>query len=742
MFAPTFAHRMSPIGLAALGALLTLAAVLVLHAAPPAPPVPDPAGDRTVARAAPPVMFMPNAGQAAAGVRYEARGPGGALLFTGREVVLAGTGVRLRFAGAAPRPVVAGVGRRNARVNVLVGERARWRTNLPAYRAVAYRGLYPGVEARFAGPTAAWTVAPHADPARIGWRYAGAAGVAVQPGTGALEVALRGRPGRSLSVPPPVAWQWIAGRRMPVDARYVVREDGEVGFALGRHDRGALLLIAPSATVAARLQAAPTALAFSTFLGGIHWDEAMDVEVDRAGATYVAGFTQSPDIRRARPAQASHGGVFDAYVAKLSPDGRALVYATFLGGNEVDVANALAVDQAGNAYVAGRTNSANFPTRRAMQPRLRGRACQALGRHDFGVPCPDAFVTKLGPSGALVFSTYLGGSRDEEGVGLAVDRRGRAYVAGDTTSGDLPTHSAVQRRLRSRRCISDVPCPGDAFVAALDRRGRALRYLTYLGGEKTDTAGGIAVDRTGNAYVTGSTNSPDFPTRRARQRALTGRACGPPPNVPCHDAFVAKLRPDGRALEYSTLLGGSKPERGTGIAIDGRGSAYVTGSTESPDFPLARPLQGAIGNGSCLPSELCADAFVTKFSPDGRRLAYSTFLGGNAEESGLGIAVDPAGGAHVVGSTDSHAFRTLAPVQPAIGGGIDAFAARLAPSGALAFSTFLGGTEAERANAVAVDASGRDHLAGRTLSPNFPTAAPMQPALASDDYDMFVTVLR
>jgi hypothetical protein len=205
---------------------------------------------------------------------------------------------------------------------------------------------------------------------------------------------------------------------------------------------------------------------------------------------------------------------------------------------------------------------------------------------------------------------------------------------------------------------------------------------------------------------------------------------------------VAKLRPDGRRLVYSTLLGGSKPERGTGIAIDRRGSAYVTGATESPDFPTARPLQAAIGNGSCLPSELCADAFVTKLSPSGRRLAYSTFLGGNAEESGLGIAVDRAGGAHVVGSTDSHAFRTLAPLQPAIGGGIDAFAARLAPSGALAFSTFLGGTEAERANAVAVDASGRDHLAGRTLSPNFPTAAPMQPALASDDYDMFVTVLR
>jgi Beta-propeller repeat len=206
-----------------------------------------------------------------------------------------------------------------------------------------------------------------------------------------------------------------------------------------------------------------------------------------------------------------------------------------------------------------------------------------------------------------------------------------------------------------------------------------------------------------------------------------------------------KLQPSGRALAYGTYLGGKETEAAGGIAIDRAGNAYLTGSTQSPDFPLVRPFQPAIGNASCSttgpPKELCDDAFVTKLSADGQRLGYSTFLGGNAEDQGLGIAVGTDGVAHVAGSTDSRAFRLAAPVQAKIGGGIDAYVAAIGPTGALRSSTYLGGTEAERANAVAVDAGGRVHVAGRTLSPNFPTATPLQGALAGD-YDVFVTMLR
>jgi hypothetical protein len=436
----------------------------------------------------------------------------------------------------------------------------------------------------------------------------------------------------------------------------------------------------------------------------------------------------------------------DVYVAKIAPDGRTLRYATFLGGADLDVANALAVDRSGNAYVAGRTGSADFPTTRGAQPRIDGRDCQRPPRHDTGVPCHDAFVAKLSAGGALAYSTYLGGARNDEAVGLAVDRRGRAFVTGNTGSFDFPTtRTALQRTYRSNDCASTVPCPTDAFVARLSADGRRLTYGSYLGGTKSDTAGGIAVDTDGAAYVTGQTRSADFPTRRARQGSLRGRQCGPPPSVACPDAFVVKLRPSRRTLDYATYLGGTETESPGGIAVDRSGNVYLVGSTNSADFPRARAFQTAIGNSSCTdpgpPKEICDDAFITSLSADGQRLRYSTFLGGNAEDTGLGIAVDSAGAAFVAGSTDSTAFRTAAAVQPRLGGGIDAYVAELAPDGRLRSSTYLGGSDAERANAVAVDPRGRVHVAGRTLSLNFPLASPLQPRIGGD-YDVFVTMIR
>jgi hypothetical protein len=702
-------RALSAAGLAAAAAL-----ALTLTASRPGPEPTPPTATTTggAPGAALPALYVRY------GDRFEALGAG--LRLGTREIVL-GSGARVRFAGAAAGARLTATGRAPGVVNVLRGPRARWRTHLPVYTGVAYRGLYPGVALRVTADTATWTVAPGADPARIRWR-------------GARFAA------------PPVAWQRAGGTRRAVAVRYGVDARGRVGFSLGRHDPRAPLSIAVAVAAAPRaLQAAPAGVGFSTFLGGHQWDEAMDVETDATGATYIAGFSESADARTSAAIRRRHRGIMDAYVAKIAPDGRTLRYATFLGGADLDVANALAVDRSGNAYVAGRTGSSDFPVQRARQSRLAGRACQALPGHEAAEPCHDAFVAKIASSGgALVYSTYLGGSRNDEAVGLGVDRAGRAYVTGNTDSFNFPVRRALQRRFRSQ-CVSDVPCPTDAFVTKLSADGRSLAYSTYLGGTKGDTTGGVAVGRDGAAYVTGATRSADFPTRRARQPALRGRACGPPPSRACPDAFVVKLTPSGRALAYGTYLGGKEPEAAGGIAVDRAGEAYVTGSTQSPDFPTARPLQAAIGNGSCSttgpPKELCDDAFVTKLSADGRRLRYSTYLGGNAEDQGLGIAVDTAGVAHVAGSTDSRAFRVARPVQATLGGAVDAYVAAIGPAGALRSSTFLGGADAERANGVAVDPRGRIHVAGRTLSANFPTATPLQGALAGD-YDMFVTMLR
>ena len=731
------ARTAAPFALLAAGLLLALSTATGPGARLPELPFTAPPADRP---AVPPALFVPNAGQAGAGVLFEAPGADGRLAFSAREV--AAGGVVLRFAGARSDVRVAGTGRRPGVVNVLHGERASWRTGLPVFAGVAYRGLYRGTDVRFGASGATWKLAPGADPARVGWRLPGAT-ARVRRADGALEVLPRR--GAARVQPAPIAWQRVGGDRLGVDVRWRVGGDGRVGFAVGRHDRGAPLAIA-APLAAPTAQAAPAGLAFSTFLGGLHWDEAMAIATDTSGATYIAGFTQSDNARTSNPLRARQRGGTDVYVAKFAPDGRTLRYATYLGGADLDAANALAVDRAGNAYVAGRTGSADFPVRRALQSRLTGRECQRLPRHEESEPCHDAFVAKLAASGGeLVYSTYLGGSRNEEAIGIAVDRSGRAHVIGNTDSEDFPTRRPVQERFGTHDCPTELPCSTDAFLTKLSVDGRSMAYSTYLGGVKGDTAGGVAVGQDGSAYVTGVTRSADFPTRRARQATLRGRACGPPPSVPCPDVFVAKVRPSGRALVYSTYLGGKEPETSGGIAVDRAGNAYLTGSTQSPDFPTRTAFQSAIGNSSCSTTgpaeEQCADAFVTKLSADGQRLRYSTFLGGNAEDQGLGIAVDRSGAAHVTGSTDSRAFRTRNPLQAAIGGGIDAYVATVGPTGALAASTFLGGSKAERANAIAVDARGRSHVAGRTLSANFPTAAPVQAANAGD-YDVFVTMLR
>ena len=311
----------------------------------------------------------------------------------------------------------------------------------------------------------------------------------------------------------------------------------------------------------AKLNPAGSALVYSTYLGGSGTDYGLGIAVDSSGNAYVTGDTDSTNFPTASPLQATLGGPEDAFVTKLNAAGSALVYSTYLGGGGYDYGDGIAVDGSGNAYVTGGTTSPNFPTASPVQATKGG----------FGW---SAFVTKLNAAGsALIYSTYLGGSDDDDGYGIAVDPSGNAYVTGGTYSANFPTVSPLQATLGG---------PKDAFVTKLNATGSALLYSTYLGGSGNDRGSGIAVDSSGNAYVTGETDSTNFPMASPLQATHGGGNW---------DAFVAKLNAAGSALVYSTYLGGTGGDYGNGIAVDGSGNAYVTGSTSSSDFPTVNPLQ-------------------------------------------------------------------------------------------------------------------------------------------------------
>jgi len=329
------------------------------------------------------------------------------------------------------------------------------------------------------------------------------------------------------------------------------------------------------------------------------------------------------------------------------------------------------VDASGNVYVTGSTTSTDFPTRNPMQPAYRGGG-DFLG---------DVFVTKVNAAGtALLYSTYLGGTGEDNGLSIAVDASGNAYVTGGTSSSDFPTRKPLQASLNGRQ---------DAFIAKLNPAGSDLVYSTYLGGRFDEAGYKIVIDAIGQAYVAGYTTSPDFPTVNPLQPTFNGFQNG----------FIARLNPAGSALLYSTFLGGGGEESAVahGIAVDAAGNMYVTGLTNSTSFPTRNPAQAAYGGNQ--------DAYVAKLNASGSALIYSTYLGGNGEDIGRGIAVDAAGNAYVTGLAGSPDFPLMNPLQRTLGGG---FVTKLSPAGVLVYSTYINGI----GRRIAVDAVGNAWVTG------------------------------
>jgi hypothetical protein len=576
------------------------------------------------------------------------------------------------------------------RSNYFLGrDRSKWLTDVPQYGEVVYRDVYPGIDQVYhdGGRDLEYdfVIAPERDPRTIRMKFDGIE--RLEP-DGEGQLVLKVDAWR-IRLRKPVAYQEVDGAARPVSLRYVIQGSGEVSFETGPYDRDKPLVIDPVLTYSTylggsdadfgrgiavdssgrtvisgwtqsrdfpianaiqpglsgsadafvtKLSEDGSEILFSTYLGGSGLEDSLGIAVDTADNVYVIGRTDSRDFPTVNAFQSGFGGgIFDAYIVKVSADGSQLLYASYLGGSNDDAAAGIAVDAEGRAFVTGDTGSPDFPVVNAFQPELAGVHA--------------AFVAKVEVDGsALVYSTYFGGSGSDNGYGIATGPDGCAYVTGSTTSDDFPTMHAFQ---------SGYSGNSDAFIAKFAASGTELVYSTYLGGTQSDRGTSIVVHQDGQTTVMGNTLSADFPTQDALQPLPAGGL----------DLFVTRLVADGSALVYSTYLGGTGLDVGQQMATDDDGNVYIVGETLSPDFPVRDAVQPTYAGGG--------DAFVTKIGSDGAEIVYSTYLGGTGPDAAIAIAVDRARSAHVTGDTSSPDFPTASPYQPASAGRSDAFVATL-----------------------------------------------------------------
>ena len=589
------------------------------------------------------------------------------------------------FVGANKNARAVGLERRHSTSNYFIGnDPTKWHANVANFSKVEFKEPYPGVSLIYYGKQNNleydFVVAPHADSSAIRLRFDGAEDTRLEP-NGDLVLKVKGG---NVHQKKPTAYQQLGGLRKEIACQYVITEEGYVKFKVSEYDRNEPLIIDPI-------------VIYSTFLGGNLVEQAQSIALDAAGNIFITGLTASlnfPTTTGAFSRTKAGGG--DCYVAKLNPNGTELIYATYFGGDSSEGGASIAVDADGNAYVTGSTLSVTFPVTAGAFKRVNVE----------GSSTSDAFVTKLNPDGsALLYSTYLGSADDDDAQAIAIDAFGNAYVAGNTNSRAFPvTAGAFQ--------TTAVYPSWPGFVTKLNPSGSGLVYSTLLGGTTYESPNGIAVDSLGNAYVTGQTNSTDFPTTPGAFRTS---------HIADDDSFVTKLNPSGTGLVYSTYLPGGS-NKGVGIdiarsiAVDSSGYAYVAGETSSTNFPTTAGAYRTTSSGGIL------DAFVTKVNLFGTALIYSTYIGGSGMDRAYGLGIDSAGDAYVIGNTDSGNFPTTSnALQPTNPGGISAFLTRLNSTGnSLKYSTFLGGSAEDWGLAVAVRSSGDVSVSGATASANFP----------------------
>jgi hypothetical protein len=675
------------------------------------------------------LSFEANRGQTDRRVKFLSRGSGYTLFLTPTEAVLClrqkqkqnPAIVRMKMIGANRDPEVVGEGEMAGKVNYFRGHNpTNWNKDVATYASVSYREVYPGVDLVYYGKQRQleydFVVAPNRDPRKIRLNFSGVRGVVIDK-TGALVIETAAG---QIRQQPPVAYQEIDGRRQPVTAAYVLKNQREVAFKIGDYDPTRTLVIDP-------------VIDYSTYLGGTGQEEANDIAVDANGNIYVTGWTSSVNFPVENPIKGSLNGTVDAFFSVIDPSlgVNSLVSSTYWGqgaGAGNSEGRAIAIDSNNHVLVAGITTAPNFPTTvGSLQPSYQP------------FTGTNGFFSKFDVStGSLLYSTYLMGNNVDEAADLAVDIDNNVYIGGRTASTNFPITPGNAYQSYNAGIF-------DAFVMQFQASPRSpssysLAYSTYLGAHSDDGASNIAVDTHENVYLTGTTQSQDmqgtpqydgFPVQNAYQPNHGGGS----------DAFLARI--DTRAigsesLLYSTYLGGNNNENAAvqlgGIALDKtmRSQVYITGSTNSGNFPLRNPLNATLSG---------YDVFVTKIDTSQAgdpSLIYSTFLGGAGIDYGTDIAVDDWGRVFVAGGTESNDF----PVRCGFANSPswDGFITVLEWGGSsISFSTYLGGDSIDQINAIAVDALGTAHVTGRTYSSNYPVMNAFQPLSAGFAGDAFVT---
>lgn len=706
--------------------LISAVTVLASHDRSRVLNVSTPMATRRMARAltALPLAFEANRGQADARVRFLVHGPGYTLFLTttGATFMVPTTRsgkhttsvVRLHLAKGVADASLQGE-------NLLPGTvsyyhsptSSSWHTNIPTYEGVVYPTAAHGVSLRYDGSGGqleyTLTVAPGVNPVHAMLTVEGGGALHLD-GQGRARINLSGT--RSLVQSAPRVYQTVHGLRRNVKARYVLRGPHTLGLALGVYDAARPLVVDPvialdkATSVHGGVTFGQPVVRYATTLGGQETDFGSNLAVDKEGHAYITGDVTSSDFPLKNATQPYAGGsqYGDAFITKLNATGTAVLFSTFFGGSDDEFGNGVAVDKNGSIYVCGGTDSNDFPVKSAAQPTAGGDG--------------DAYAAKFDAAGHLVYSTYVGGSNDDDGYSIAVGASGQASMVGWTTSSDFPTLHAAQGKAGGGEY--------DAFAVLLDRTG-GLLSATYLGGSSDDEAHAVAMATTGAVYIAGYSTSKDYPVLHALQARYHSRN-----DVADHegDATITIFSPRGR-LVYSTYLGGTKTDNATGIAVDAAGAMYVAGTTTSTDFPGVNGVQRQYHGG-------LQDAFAAKIAPGGQRLDYATYLGGSKSDEILGIAVDRTGSAVVAGTTSSLDFPLHGSLE-APRRGTNAFVARLDPLGkSLLYSTILGPGDADN---VALGEGGDAYVVGNSTGTGFLGPKEIHHVGADDARGVFVVKL-